>query len=751
MPLAAKQPPKRGLMETLFLNGFTKELISVVPPKAPISQGSNITPDTLGKIPGRKKVDGSWVGGWYHAKDIETAQRQQAWGCNIGIETTRLIPIDIDVNDPALHPPLIALAKKHFKGAVIRMGKRPLIILRMKGKCSIGRFAQVFEQLPPEGTAGIIGAKHKIETFFGAKKQFVIHGKHPSGVEYTCTPPLEKLHFEDIPEADELRVRAYMEEAKALLVEKYRCKFVSGTQDNATHLPGEEPPPADRMVGSTKLIKDALRKIPNVSGRDAWVDVCHMVKGATQDRPEEGKQLWLDWCETREDGDPHLREAERVWKSAGEQAGGLWLGIDALLATAGMNDEIARREFEAAGDMDETDMPGKPTKKSGFDLAPLTSMTLHDPSWLIRGVLPDGRYLGALYGPPGSNKSTLATAMAVSLAVGIPFGECKTMKTGKVLMISEEDKVVNVRRIHAWKHYLSSRVEELKLPKDWQQRLDGIIGLTGSFGSARESTADKLAKAVREQVEGGKVNMVFVDTLARTFVDDGDENDGVAMGKYVDRMEALSEALGCPVVIIHHPTKSAGVLRGHSSLEGALSLVMAIDKDKDMPDDGIVRLKCMKMREAESFHPMAFKKRVEDYDPGAMFDESVPEEDRIPKTALVLEPTEWTEIAKGSKPGRGAVGELGASDGSVRPGKLQDIDVLRWLCLKPGISTRKIADELSTDEEKVSEATVRNKLKVLHDMGMAAKEQRGRYEVWVPTETGRQTYSQADKPDSLLV
>lgn len=718
-----KTRSERSVFETLILNGFDHEVISVIPPNAPLTSSSKVPPEALGKVPGRKMVTGQWCGGWIHATGTAEAQRFARWGGNAGIETTRLLPIDIDVNDPLLHKPLILLARRYFGVLPLRMGKRPLLFGRLKGKCSYGRIVLSFEN--KSGT-------HKIESFHGEKKHFVISGMHPAGMPYRCSPPLEQLRYTDIPEITEQQVQEFFTAAKEMLSQRHKCKILDSVRDNALQERSYEKPDVAKVVAPLPFVQRALSKIPNTKGRDRWVEICHAVKGATQDNPEKGLQLWLDWCASREDGDAHLKEAKRVWDSAGRQDGGLWIGYEALLALGGLHNELAQHDF-AGAEQAEDGLLDAGADAPLFSVQPVQARPLRRPEWVIRNMVPKGACLGVMYGPPGMNKSTMATALAVHVAVGMSFAG-QSVKPGSVLLISEEDAVVNRRRLEAWRHWLrTKKAEGADLPEDWEQSLQQrILETFPGFGHISKKKVAHLTKEILRATSGAGIQVAFIDTLARTFVEGGEENEAKDMNKYIDLAESVSSALDCPVIILHHPPKSADTLRGHGSLLGAVSMVLKVERT----EDGLVRLYCQKMREAAEFAPLAFERRAVDI---SFEVERKDDEDNDPETALVLEHTAWTEIA-GSTRQRAAAADPANLVGS--PQRVADMDILRHLCLHPGDSVRTIAAALGFG----GHPPLLKRLHRMHEFGMVEQHDKR----WRATEAGRDTFSK-EHPEGVLM
>jgi AAA domain len=68
-----------------------------------------------------------------------------------------------------------------------------------------------------------------------------------------------------------------------------------------------------------------------------------------------------------------------------------------------------------------------------------------------------------------------------------------------------------------------------------------------------------------------------IDTLNRSL--DGSENDDKDMTAYIRAADAIREAFGCLVIIVHHCGVEATRPRGHTSLTGAVDAQIAVKRD----------------------------------------------------------------------------------------------------------------------------------------------------------------------------
>ncbi len=82
---------------------------------------------------------------------------------------------------------------------------------------------------------------------------------------------------------------------------------------------------------------------------------------------------------------------------------------------------------------------------------------------------------------------------------------------------------------------------------------------------------------VRSRLAGELPAGVVLDTLNRSF--NGSESSDEDMSAYVAAADAIREAFGCAVIIVHHCGIGGDRPRGHSSLSGAVEAQLAVRRD----------------------------------------------------------------------------------------------------------------------------------------------------------------------------
>jgi AAA domain len=89
-----------------------------------------------------------------------------------------------------------------------------------------------------------------------------------------------------------------------------------------------------------------------------------------------------------------------------------------------------------------------------------------------------------------------------------------------------------------------------------------------------------LISDIAEQLDDVCPAAVVLDTLNKSLF--GSENKDVDMGAYVRAAEAIRDAFGCVVIIIHHCGYDDTRPRGHSSLPGAVDAQLAVTRTEEV-------------------------------------------------------------------------------------------------------------------------------------------------------------------------
>ncbi|HET7111715.1 MAG TPA: phage/plasmid primase, P4 family [Gemmatimonadales bacterium] len=278
-----------------WFNAGYRDLISVVPPNAPLSPGSRLAAGQLGKAPGRRLANGTWAGyAWLAETTTEEAVKQWSQdGANIGLRTERFPAVDIDCLDETLARELTGIATRLLGPAPIRTGRAPksLLLYRLAGN----PFARMALLIYPEGK-GPAKPCHLLEVL-GAGRQCVIAGQHPSGNQYTWNQPLPPA--ESLTPLSKEQVSAFFEEVTSLL-EAIGCEVER--VGNGVIRSREGADQNTLVAPSIDVLNEVVAMIPNPpdTDRDLYIKVGYALRAAWPEDEEAAFQVWSTWCEKHE-------------------------------------------------------------------------------------------------------------------------------------------------------------------------------------------------------------------------------------------------------------------------------------------------------------------------------------------------------------------------------------------------------------------------------------------------------------------
>jgi hypothetical protein len=176
----------------------------------------------------------------------------------------------------------------------------------------------------------------------------------------------------------------------------------------------------------------------------------------------------------------------------------------------------------------------------------------------VEDLLTDG-CASVIYGASNSGKTFFAVDLGAHVATGRDWQE-KEVEQGAVLYVALEGRSGAVKRIKAMK-------QRGILPEG------APFFLCFSPVNLLDPTHPSALKRMIERVSEDAllpVRLVIIDTMARALAG-GDENSGEDMGKAVESIDAVKEATGAHVCVIHHSGKDqARGARGHSCLRAAI-------------------------------------------------------------------------------------------------------------------------------------------------------------------------------------
>lgn len=205
-------------------------------------------------------------------------------------------------------------------------------------------------------------------------------------------------------------------------------------------------------------------------------------------------------------------------------------------------------------------------------------------SYVIKGLIP-AESLCSTYGASGSYKSFLAISWSCHVATGMAWGGRRVSK-GAVIYIAGEGSMGVKRRVKAWEITHDKVVTDLCIVNApvFPASPDYVEQVIRTAGLVKSRT-------------GENVRLIVIDTLARCF-GGNDENDSRDMGAFIQGCDAIKQATGATVLVVHHSgkdeTKGA---RGSSAFRAALDAEYRISRENS--DVTALVAACTKMKDAE--------------------------------------------------------------------------------------------------------------------------------------------------------
>jgi AAA domain len=192
--------------------------------------------------------------------------------------------------------------------------------------------------------------------------------------------------------------------------------------------------------------------------------------------------------------------------------------------------------------------------------------------YLAKGLIPSSG-LTVVWGSPKCGKSFWTFDLMMHVARGIPY-RGRRVQQGIVVYVALEGDQGFRRRIDAYKRHHDISDLPFYLITD---RTDLVRDYKILIEDIKAQTPDIPA-------------VVVIDTLNRSL--GGSENSDEDMAAYIKAADAIREAFGCAVIIIHHCGVDGSRPRGHTSLTGAADAQLAVKRDAS--GNVIVKVEFMK-------------------------------------------------------------------------------------------------------------------------------------------------------------
>jgi hypothetical protein len=197
--------------------------------------------------------------------------------------------------------------------------------------------------------------------------------------------------------------------------------------------------------------------------------------------------------------------------------------------------------------------------------------------YLVKGWIDRGT-LSVVYGESNVGKTFLALDVAFHVAAGIDWHGARVASAdktagGALYIAGEGGRGIN-NRIEALRHERGDLMT-LAEARGYFALLPVCLDLCGDGDGAA------LVEMLQSLLEKPPA-LIVVDTLARA-IGGGDENSGQDMGALIRNVDAIREATGAHVMLIHHSGKdTTRGARGHSSLRAAADTEIELRRSGDM-------------------------------------------------------------------------------------------------------------------------------------------------------------------------
>ncbi|NVO13523.1 MAG: AAA family ATPase [Rhodoplanes sp.] len=213
-----------------------------------------------------------------------------------------------------------------------------------------------------------------------------------------------------------------------------------------------------------------------------------------------------------------------------------------------------------------TPFPGDRRNASAprFKLIPFDEIqTSPKPRYVVKGLIPQAG-LTVLWGPPKCGKSFWATDLGLHIALDWDYRGHR-VRGGPVVYCALEGASGYGPRLDAFRaRHLADRHRDVP-----------FYLVASPMKLVQDQPA--LVDAIWNELRGENPAVVFIDTLNRSI--GGSESDDRDMAAYVAAADAIRDALGCAVVIVHHCGLDTTRPRGHTSLTGAADAQLAAKRD----------------------------------------------------------------------------------------------------------------------------------------------------------------------------
>jgi len=214
------------------------------------------------------------------------------------------------------------------------------------------------------------------------------------------------------------------------------------------------------------------------------------------------------------------------------------------------------------------------------------------PPELIEGLGLSTGTLAAVVAASGTGKTFLVSALATSLATGLPFLGRTVKAPQYVVYFVGEGQAAFQKRLIALRTQYGLAEEEAS----------GVYYAREPISLVSPDDITNVVDAIR-LVGHGMPALVVFDPLA-AFMGGADENSTKDMSAVVASLNRIREDTGAAVLVAHHTGWNAERERGSTALRAAMDLLYNLKQE-----DGLLTLECVKLRDGAMPAPLYMRLR----------------------------------------------------------------------------------------------------------------------------------------------
>lgn len=294
------------------------DLLPIVPFDAPLAKGTTVAPEMRGKVPGMFSRGQWWgLGGAWPTMGITDTQIKNAasWPTeNVGLRAENWPAVDIDVASDEARELIEGIAAFHLGASPVRVranAPRALCVFRRTGDEPIRKMRIVFRDADD--------VEHAVEVL-GAGQQYLIAGRHPSGVMYEWRPNADLAQYtaDGLTKVTAAEMRAFMDAVASEITGRGWTIITNSKLKQSVTSGGIAVADAEPII-DPQIALNALKAIPNneetLPLREDFIGLLASFRAATGKAsyaPEIEEEV-RKWAEEYEWADENYFEG--VWRS----------------------------------------------------------------------------------------------------------------------------------------------------------------------------------------------------------------------------------------------------------------------------------------------------------------------------------------------------------------------------------------------------------------------------------------------------